>query len=95
MNKPIHPKAVQMIDDALKLIIKRGRPIERLQLYVSRESKMAEHSTIQTAFGELRIKPGEYVPKGYSYIMEDPGMPGRRQGFGWVSKPTSAVASNQ
>jgi hypothetical protein len=93
MNKPIHPKAVQMIEDALVPIIKRGRPIERLQMYVSRESKLAEHTTIQTAFGELRIKLGEYVPKGYSYIMEDPGIPGR--GFGWVSKPTSAVASNQ
>jgi hypothetical protein len=92
MDKPIHPKAVQMINEALKPIIKRGRPIERLQMYVSQESKLAEYATVQTAFGELRIKPGEYVPKGYSYIFEDPGMPGR--GFGWVSKPVEAKASN-
>ncbi|MDF2715764.1 MAG: hypothetical protein K0R28_2689 [Paenibacillus sp.] len=93
MDKPIHPKAAQMINEALKPIIKRGRSIDRLQLYVSRESKLAEYATVQTTFGELRIKPGEYVPKGYSYIMEDSGMQGR--GFAWVSKPAGEIASSQ
>lgn len=93
MEKLIHPKAVQMINEALKPIIKSGRRIEHLQLYVCLASKLAEHTTVQTAFGELRISPGEYVPKGYSYIIEDPGM--MKRGFAWVSKPAGAAASNQ
>lgn len=85
---PIHPQAVQMINKALSDVIRRGRKAERMQLYVSLRSEMAQHQIVKTAFGDIRIHPGDFVPKGYSYLMEDPG--GDKRGFEWVSVPKTA-----
>lgn len=85
---PIHPQAVQMINMALSKVIRRGRRIERMQLYVCPRSELAQHHVIQTSFGDLRIHPGENLSKGYSYLLEDPG--GDQRGFEWVSVPKSA-----
>jgi hypothetical protein len=85
---PIHPQAVKMINKALADVIRRGRKAERMQLYVSLRSELAQHHIIKTAFGDLRIHPGDFVPKGYSYLLEDPG--GDKRGFSWVSYPKTA-----
>lgn len=77
-----------MINIALNQVIRRGRRIERMQLYVCPRSELAQHQIVKTAFGDLRIHPGDFVPKGYSYLMEDPG--GDKRGFEWVSVPKSA-----
>ncbi|MEK4141132.1 hypothetical protein NST48_09270 [Paenibacillus sp. FSL M7-0547] len=85
---PIHPHAVQMINVALNQVIRRGRRIERMQLYVCPRSELGQHQVIQTAFGNLRIHLNDFVPKGYSYVLEDPGSD--KRGFAWVSIPKDA-----
>lgn len=85
---PIHPQAVNMINMALSRVIRRGRKIERMQLCVCSRSELAQHQIVKTAFGDLRIHTGDFVPKGYSYLMEDPG--GDNRGFEWVSVPKTA-----
>ncbi|MEK3987441.1 hypothetical protein MHB77_29350 [Paenibacillus sp. FSL K6-3166] len=85
---PIHPQAVNMINMALSKVIRKGGKIERMQLYVCPRSELAQHYIIKTAFGDLRIHPGDFVPKGYSYLLEDPG--GDKRGFAWVSIPKDA-----
>lgn len=85
---PIHPQAVNMINIALSEVIRRGSKIERMQLHVCPRSELAQHQVIQTAFGDLRIHLNDFVPKGYSYVLEDPG--GDKRGFAWVSIPKDA-----
>lgn len=78
------PRALQMIEEALVPLIRSGRRIERIQLYVCPESKIAEVNEIHTRFGTVRIKKDDYARKGLAYLLEDPGMKGR--GFAWVSR---------
>lgn len=85
---PIHPQAVNMINMALSKVIRRGSKIECMQLHVCQKSELAQHHIIKTAFGDLRIHPGDFVPKGYSYLLEDSG--GDQRGFSWVSIPKDA-----
>ncbi|MEK5278620.1 hypothetical protein NSS82_10240 [Paenibacillus sp. FSL H7-0735] len=85
---PIHPQAVKMINKALSKVIRRGRRIERIQLYVCHRFELAQHHIIKTAFGDLRIHPSNHLSKGYSYLREDLG--GEEIGFAWVSIPKSA-----
>lgn len=85
---PIHPQAVKMINVALSQVIRRGRRIERMQLYVCPRSELAQHQIVKTAFGDLRIRPSDSVPRGYSYLREDLG--GEKIGFAWVSVPKGA-----
>ncbi|ULO08918.1 hypothetical protein H1230_09160 [Paenibacillus sp. 19GGS1-52] len=77
---PIHPKAVSIINDAIKPLLINGCKIESLQLYVCYQSEIAQHETIETEYGALSIRPSNYIPKGFSYVREDPG-----QGFSWVT----------
>lgn len=85
---PIHPQAVNMINIALSKVIRRGNRIECMQLHVCPKSDLAQHHIIKTAFGDLRIHSEDFVPKGYSYLLADPG--GEKRGFEWVSVPKSA-----
>ncbi|MEK3963532.1 hypothetical protein [Paenibacillus sp. FSL H7-0323] len=85
---PIHPRAVQMINIALSEIVRKGGKVERMQMHVCPQSELAQHQVIQTAFGYLRIHLNDFVPKGYSYVLEDPGSDMR--GFAWVSIPKDA-----
>lgn len=83
-----------MINISLNQVIRRGRKIERMQLYVCPRSKLAQHHIIQTAFGDLRIHSGNFVPKGYLYLLEDPGSD--KRGFSWVSMSKEArLTDNQ
>jgi len=82
--------ALQMIESALKQLIRIGRSADQLLLIVSAESAITKLGSIQTSFGELRIAVGEYVPKGYSYILEIP-TGGRPRAFRWVSRPKQAL----
>ncbi|MDH6370570.1 hypothetical protein M2444_002350 [Paenibacillus sp. PastF-3] len=84
----IHPKAVNMINMALSKVIRRGSKIERMQLHVCPRSELAQHQIIQTTFGDLRIRLNDFFPKGYSYLLEEPG--GAKRGFAWVSIPKDA-----
>ncbi|MEK5278737.1 MULTISPECIES: hypothetical protein [Paenibacillus] len=85
---PIHPQAVNMINKALNEVMRRGSKIERMQLHVSPRSELTQRQIIKTAFGVLRVHPGDFIPKGYSYLLEDPG--GDKRGFAWVSIPKDA-----
>ncbi|AIQ31655.1 hypothetical protein P40081_28610 [Paenibacillus sp. FSL P4-0081] len=57
-------------------------------MYVWPYSELAKYQTIKTAFGDIRIRPDEYLSKGYSYIREDWG--GGQIGFAWVCYPKTA-----
>lgn len=81
----ISPVAMKMIDSALSPIIRSGKRLDSINLMVCRSSAIAELSNIETRFGSLKIVPGEYVPKGYSYLIEKPISRGGI-GFAWVSK---------
>ena len=74
--------AVSMINAAIKPLVDKGCKIERLKLYVCPQSVIAQHQLILTAFGDLRVHPGDYVPKGKAYVIEDPGR--GNGGFAWV-----------
>ncbi|MEK3945008.1 hypothetical protein [Paenibacillus sp. FSL H3-0310] len=78
--KSIHPRAVEMITQAIRPLLYKGCKIESLQLYVCYQSEVAQHETIDTAFGKLRVRASYYIPKGFSYIREDPG-----SRFSWVT----------
>jgi hypothetical protein len=82
--------ALQLIESALDQLTRIGRRVEHLRLVVSAESALTQRAFIQTAFGELQIVVGGYVPKGYSYIMEMP-TGGRPRGFRWVSRPKQTL----
>ncbi|MDR9857852.1 hypothetical protein RJP21_30115 [Paenibacillus sp. VCA1] len=79
----MNPKAVQMIENALDPLIRSGCRIERLNLVVCPAAEIAQHQTVRTRYGQIRVKPDGFVRKGLSYIIEDPGRKGR--GFAWVS----------
>lgn len=79
----MNPKAVQMIETALGPLIRKGCRIERLKLVVCPHAPIAQHTKINTRYGQLRVEPDNYVRKGLSYMIEDPGRKGR--GFAWVS----------
>jgi hypothetical protein len=86
MKSPISSKAMILIHSALIPIIKSGKKIERIKMFVSSEADISSFTSIMTQFGELKIVPDSYVPKGYSYLMEYPISKGG-VGFNWVSKP--------
>lgn len=81
----MNQRALQMIDNALFPLIRNGRRIDRIQLYVCASSPIAEYSVIKTKFGLLRVNHEEHAKKGLAYLLEDPGKVGR--GFAWVSRP--------
>lgn len=74
-----------MIEAALAPILRKGVSIERMSLVVCPESQISKMQMVQTRFGFLVISPGEFIPKGVSYLIEDQGRVGRS--FGWVSIP--------
>ncbi|MUG68657.1 hypothetical protein GNP94_22050 [Paenibacillus campinasensis] len=78
------PKAEQMIHDALAPLIHKGCTIERLKIVVASDAPLAQHKTIPTRFGMLRVEINNYARRGLAYIEEDPGRVGR--GFAWVCK---------
>lgn len=80
----MNPRALKMIEDALEPLIRKGRKIERIQLYVCPDSPIAMFQQIQTRFGVLRVKPDDMTTKGLAFLLEDPGM--RNRGFAWVSR---------
>ncbi|WP_144940140.1 hypothetical protein [Paenibacillus sp. 32O-W] len=84
-------KAIELIELELAPILKKGKDIRNMKLMVCPTSEIARHSSVETRFGKLIIAPGEYIPKGYSYIIENPGKRGRS--FAWVTKKKSSPAS--
>lgn len=79
----MNPVALQMIEDSLSRLVRRGCPVERLKLVVCPYAEIAKLKTIKTKFGKLRVEPDMFVRKGLSYIIEDPGR--KNRGFAWVS----------
>jgi hypothetical protein len=75
-------KAIQLIEASLKPMIEKGRKLERISIYVSVDSKLAQLKSIDTMYGSLQIRPNTFIPKGTSYLMENSGKPGRA--FNWV-----------
>lgn len=75
-------KWIQLIEDKLKPMIKAGRKIERISMHVSPDSKLAELTSIRTDYGSLHINSNAHVPKGVSYLMEEPGEV--KRAFAWV-----------
>lgn len=84
---------VQHIEIKLSYMIETGKRIENITLKVSPESEIAEYPAIETRFGILLIEPGEYIPKGYAYLIEKPLSHGGI-GFIWVGKKKSSPASD-
>ncbi|WP_138225694.1 hypothetical protein [Paenibacillus algicola] len=84
----IHPKAMHMIHNALGRLIDQGRNIERISMVVCTEAPISVEKEIQTQYGMLKIQPDGFVPRGVSYLIEDPGR--RNRGFAWVSSSTIA-----
>ncbi|MFX3631868.1 MAG: hypothetical protein ACE3L7_07285 [Candidatus Pristimantibacillus sp.] len=85
MTSPISPKAMQMIYDALGQVMLLNKSVSNLKLYVCPTSPIARFESIDTKYGALQVLPGEYVPKGVSYIIEN--STGRRgRAFAWVSR---------
>ncbi|GGF72205.1 hypothetical protein GCM10010912_16650 [Paenibacillus albidus] len=82
----IHPRALVMINSALQSLLLKDKEcrIERLKLHVYPDSAMAQHHSISTAFGMLRICPNIYVTKGVAYVVEDSGR--GKMAFAWVSR---------
>lgn len=81
------PRAMQLINEALKpLIVKSGGRAEQFKLYVCPFSRIAEFATVRTNYGDMPIKKSNYVPKGYSYILEDSNGTKRPRGFAWVTR---------
>jgi hypothetical protein len=76
--------ALKMIHEALGPIIAAGRSIDRIKLMVCPSSQMAEYRFIDLDYGRLWVVANQNLPKGYSYLIEDPGKKGR--GFAWVSQ---------
>ncbi|OPG98969.1 hypothetical protein B2I21_07375 [Chryseobacterium mucoviscidosis] len=83
-NPVIHPKAIVLIDRALRPLLESGSRIEDVQLFVSANADIAAYEMIQTGLGKLRVKPECLVPKGVAYLMEDPVR--RNRGFAWVNR---------
>lgn len=89
----INARALQMVEEKLEPIIKSGKRIDNLKLMVSPAAPIACVNNIRTRFGALRVVPGEYIPKGCSYILEEPT--GRRgRAFSWVSRNESNQIKN-
>lgn len=78
--------AKNMIDGALKPMLDSGKEINRIQIMVCPQAPISQLGYIETNYGLLLVMPGEYVPKGYSYLIEKPRSRGG-VGFNWVSKP--------
>lgn len=77
---PISPRAVNLINNVIRPLINKGCKIEHLHLYVCYQSEIAQHESVETAYGNLHVQPSYYIPKGFSYIREDPG-----SRFSWVT----------
>lgn len=78
-------KALQMIVDALRPIIRRRRDIKRIKLYVCPSSRIASFEYVDTEYGRLLIEPNGFLAKGESYLLEDAGT-GVGRSFAWVSR---------
>ncbi|CAH1190346.1 hypothetical protein PAECIP111893_00286 [Paenibacillus plantiphilus] len=77
--------ATQMINAALRPLRISGNQIDRFKLFVCAGSRIAQRESIYTNYGPLRIEASFHIPKGLSYVIEDPtGKRGRR--FAWVSR---------
>lgn len=81
----MNPKALKMIEDALFPLIRNGRKIERIRLFVCPSSPISEEHWILTRYGKLRVHPDDMTKKGLAFLLEEPGRCGR--GFAWVSRP--------
>ncbi|MEF2247731.1 hypothetical protein V1L65_22525 [Paenibacillus sp. IITD108] len=87
----ITPKAMLLIESSLSSLIRSGKKINNLSLMVNRSSVISQLNEVNTRFGKLKVVPGEYIPKGYSYLIERPLSKGGIS-FKWVSKsPPAAV----
>lgn len=89
MSAQIGPKAMLMINEALKPIIKSGKRIDRIKLVVCPKSPIAQVAVVETIYGLLLVIPGEYIKKGDSYLIESPITRGG-VGFNWVSRQAAA-----
>lgn len=73
-----------MIEGAIKPLIRKGSRIGKLQLYVNDNSSIAQHVSVRTIFGELRIHPSAFVTQGVAFVREDFGR--GKIGFAWITK---------
>ncbi|MDN4090877.1 hypothetical protein [Paenibacillus polymyxa] len=91
MGGIISSKALQLIDQALIPLIESGCQIDKIKIVVAANAAIAEHRTIQTSNGELRVEPAGLVPKGCAYLIED-----AMKGFAWVirKKKNTKLASS-
>ncbi|WP_348622628.1 hypothetical protein [Paenibacillus polymyxa] len=87
MGGSISFKALRLIDQALIPLIKSGCQIDKIKIVVAADAVIAEHRTIHTSIGELRVEPTGLVPKGCAYLIED-----AMKGFAWVIRKRGEIA---
>ncbi|MNI35394.1 hypothetical protein D3C73_894170 [compost metagenome] len=86
-------KALQLIEAALKPMMKAGRKIDRIAMYVSVESSISDGKFIRTVYGPLQVRTNPHIKMGTSYLLEESGKKGRA--FGWVTRRESRNETNK
>lgn len=81
---PLNPKALQLIEAALKPIIEyRKRDITKMVMYVPPNSQLLEQGYVQTKYGVIVVDVNNWLAKGTSYIIEEISI---GSAFGWVRR---------
>lgn len=75
----ISPKVIQLIDQKLAPLIRRGCRIHQIKMVCAAGTEMATIGSVETGFGKLRVEPSNFMPQGRSYLIED-----KYRGFTWV-----------
>jgi len=81
----ISAKALVIIENALIPLLRREKEVGHIDLIVSPESLISKLPVITTRFGQLKVVVSNYVPKGYSYLIERSPCKGNK-GFNWITK---------
>lgn len=84
-SKSIHPRALDMIDSAIRPLLSRdnGCSIDRLKMCVCPDADIARYKAVETSFGSLRVTTNPYITKGVAYVVEDSGR--GEIAFAWVT----------
>ncbi|MEY8748597.1 hypothetical protein AB9M62_57090 [Bacillales bacterium AN1005] len=75
----INPDVIKLINRTLTPLIDSGCRIDKIKMVVAADTELVEQGSVQTWYGNLRVVPGQRVPVGRAYLIEE-----RYRGFAWV-----------
>ncbi|WP_339303998.1 hypothetical protein [Paenibacillus sp. FSL R5-0519] len=75
----INSDVIKLINRTLTPLIDSGCHIDKIKMVVAEGTELVQQGTVQTWYGTLRVEPGDRVPQGRAYLIED-----RYQGSAWV-----------